>query len=126
MRKPVIYILILALAACFIYTLPAGGPQPATEGLLRLHVVASSDSRRPGAELQVKDRIVREIGGLVSEMKTKEEILEFCKEYAYMRIQPPGRRYKRIRRKSRSRILYFPTKSYGSLALPAGDYQPSG
>ena len=79
MRKPVIYILILALAACFIYTLPAGGPQPATDGLLRLHVIANSDSPEDQElKLRVKDRIVSEIGGLVSEMKTKEEILEFC------------------------------------------------
>src|SRR5690554_4283806 len=79
MRKPVIYILVLALATCIIYTLPSGGsPQPAFDGLLRLHVVANSDSPEDQElKLRVKDRIVSEIGGLVSEMKTKEEILEF-------------------------------------------------
>ncbi|MGI6697476.1 MAG: stage II sporulation protein R [Clostridia bacterium] len=129
MRKPVIYILVLALATCIIYTLPSGGsPQPATDGLLRLHVVANSDSPEDQElKLRVKDRIVSEIGGLVSEMKTKEEILEFL--HGNMRyIEDTAAREMRTANKEygvRAEVGYFtfPTKSYGSLALPAGEYQ---
>lgn len=129
MRKPVIYILVLALAACFIYTLPSGGgPQPAFDGLLRLHVVANSDSPEDQAlKLRVKDRIVSEIGGLVSKMETKEEILEFLRgsmryieDTAAREIEAANKEYG-----VRAEVGYFtfPTKSYGSLALPAGEYQ---
>lgn len=129
MRKPVIYILVLALATCIIYTLPSGGsPQPAFDGLLRLHVVANSDSPEDQElKLRVKDRIVSEIGGLVSEMKTKEEILEFLhgnmqyiEDTAAREIEAANKEYG-----VRAEVGYFtfPTKSYGSLALPAGEYQ---
>ena len=129
MRKPVIYILVLALATCIIYTLPSGGsPQPATDGLLRLHVIANSDSPEDQElKLRVKDRIVSEIGGLVSEMKTKEEILEFLhgnmqyiEDTAAREIEAANKEYG-----VRAEVGYFtfPTKSYGSLALPAGEYQ---
>jgi stage II sporulation protein R len=130
MRKPVIYILVLVLAACFVCELPAqsGGSQPVTNGLLRLHVVANSDSPEDQAlKLRVKDRIISEIGGLVSGMETKEEILEFL--HGNMRyIEDTAAREVEEAKKDygvRAEVGYFtfPTKSYGSLALPAGNYQ---
>lgn len=129
MRKPVIYILVLALATCIIYTLPSGGsPQPATDGLLRLHVIANSDSPEDQAlKLRVKDRIVSEIGGLVSEMKTKEEILEFLHGNMQYIEDTAAREIEYAKKEYgvRAEVGYFtfPTKSYGSLALPAGEYQ---
>lgn len=129
MRRLVTYMLVLALASCFIYALPAGGgPQPATDSLLRLHVIANSDSPEDQAlKLRVKDRIVSEIGGLVSGMETKEEILEFL--HGNMRyIEDTAAREIEAAEKEygvRAEVGYFtfPTKSYGSLALPAGEYQ---
>ena len=129
MRKPVIYILVLALATCIIYTLPSGGsPQPATDGLLRLHVIANSDSPEDQElKLRVKDRIVSEIGGLVSEMKTKEEILEFLQRNMRYIEDTAAREVKDANKeygvKAEVGYFTFPTKSYGSLALPAGEYQ---
>jgi stage II sporulation protein R len=129
MRKPVIYILVLALATCIIYTLPSGGsPQPATDGLLRLHVIANSDSPEDQElKLRVKDRIVSEIGGLVSEMKTKEEILEFLQRNMRYIEDTAAREVKDANKeygvKAEVGYFAFPTKSYGSLALPAGEYQ---
>ncbi|MGI6698611.1 MAG: stage II sporulation protein R, partial [Clostridia bacterium] len=123
------YILVLALATCIIYTLPSGGsPQPATDGLLRLHVVANSDSPEDQElKLRVKDRIVSEIGGLVSEMKTKEEILEFLQRNMRYIEDTAAREVKDANKeygvKAEVGYFTFPTKSYGSLALPAGEYQ---
>lgn len=130
MRKPVTYMLVLVLAACSIYALPArsGGPQPAVDGLLRLHVIANSDSPEDQAlKLRVKDRIISEIGGLVSKMETKEEILEFL--HGNMRyIEDTAAREIEDAKKEygvRAEVGYFifPTRAYGSLALPAGEYQ---
>ena len=131
MRKPFTYILLLALSVCLVvYALPAQsvGSQPATDGLLRLHVIANSDSPEDQAlKLRVKDRIIREIGGLISEMKTKEEVLEFLQgnmryieDTAAREIEDAKKEYG-----VRAEVGYFtfPTKSYGSLALPAGKYQ---
>lgn len=129
MRKSVAYILVLVLAVCLIYELPVRGKSPknGADGLLRLHVVANSDSPEDQAlKLKVKDRIVSEIGGLVSAMETKEEILEFLhgnmkyiEDLAAREVEGAKKEYGA---KAEVGYFTFPTKSYGSLALPAGEY----
>jgi stage II sporulation protein R len=129
MRKPVVYILILVLAVCLMYELPARGnsPKNAADGLLRLHVVANSDSPEDQAlKLKVKDRIASEIGGLVSGMETKEEMVEFLhgnmiyiEGIAEQELKEGSKEYGV---KAEIGYFTFPTKSYGSLALPAGEY----
>ena len=129
MRRIVIYILVLVLAACLMYELPVrgGGSQDATDGLLRLHVVANSDSPEDQAvKHKVKDRIVNEIGELVSAMETRKEILEFLdanieyiEEIASQEVMDGSKGYGA---KAEVGDFTFPTRSYGSLVLPAGSY----
>ncbi|MGI6703843.1 MAG: stage II sporulation protein R [Clostridia bacterium] len=129
MRKPMVYILILALAVCSVYAFAArgGDSMPVTDALLRFHIIANSDSPEDQAlKLKVRDRIVSEIGGVVSGMETKEEIIEFLRgnmEYietiAGQEVMNGNMEYG-----ARGEVgqFLFPTRSYGSLVLPAGSY----
>lgn len=129
MRKLIAYITVLVFAVCCFYMFPmsVGSRQSAADGLLRFHVIANSDSPRDQAlKLRVKDRIVNEIGGQLSGMENKEQMLEYLyenmgyiEEIARQEIQDGNEDYKV---KAEVGYFRFPTKSYGSLALPAGDY----
>jgi len=130
MRKISVYVLVLALAVCLMYTLPVCGGEdmPDTGRLLRFHVIANSDSPEDQAlKLRVKDRVVSEIGGVLSGMETKEEMIEFLHgnmEYiegiAGQEIKDGNMKYG-VRAEVGS--FPFPTKSYGNLVLPTGNYQ---
>jgi stage II sporulation protein R len=129
MRKTAVYILVLALIMLCTYgsTVPAAGMDPATDSLLRFHVIANSDSPADQAlKHKVKDRIVNEIGAQVAGMDGKEELLEFLtqnteyiEQIAMQEVQNSNKDYQ-----VKAEIGYFPfpVKSYGSLTLPAGSY----
>ncbi len=129
MRKLIVYMLVLTLTACCAYIFPVSGSsrQPGTDNLIRFHVVANSDSPEDQAlKLRVKDRIISEIGTQASCIEDTEQMLgylsanmEHIEGIARQEIQDGHREYE-----VRAEVgkFPFPTKSYGSLALPAGQY----
>lgn len=128
MRKTALYILLLALTVCFVYPLSVyDAPQAAADGLLRVHVVANSDSPEDQAlKLRIKDRIVSEIGNQVSGIDNKQNLLDYLdnnidriEKIAAQEVQKAQKKY---RAKAEVGNFRFPTKSYGSLTLPAGEY----
>ncbi len=99
-----------------------------TENLIRLHVVANSDSEEDQAlKYRVRDRVLREITPLVKNTRSGDqarrvinENLDSIAAAVQGVITEAGRPY------STKVILgrfLFPAKSYGTFVLPAGEYE---
>ncbi|MBA1334826.1 MAG: Stage II sporulation protein required for processing of pro-sigma-E (SpoIIR) [Firmicutes bacterium] len=97
------------------------------DNLLRLHVIANSDSPRDQAlKNDVRDRLVKEIGDRVAGMESKQEVLDFLRDnmelietVASDEVAAHNASYGV---KAETGRFEFPTKLYGNLALPAGKY----
>lgn len=126
-------IFVLSLFLGFIITLSVGIYSNAMQNgisnnLLRLHVIANSDSI-PDQELKLKvrDAVINAMEGKFPNSKniaeTKEiaaKNLEYIKGISKDIIQSNGYNYD-----VRTSICnsYFPTKYYGNISLPAGNYE---
>ena len=119
--------LLLAVAAAALLGARLGKEQDAlAEKVIRLHVVANSDSEADQAvKLKVRDAILQESGlrltGLDREqaLETLGEALPELGRIAADTLAEEGFRYPV--RVTLGRDL-FPTKSYDDFALPAGEY----
>jgi len=96
--------------------------------IIRLHVVANSDSAEDQQlKLQVRDKIIGRMNARfegikdISEVKSIiQESLEEIEGAARETIEDNGKPYGV---KAAFTTLDFPTKAYGNLTLPAGEYQ---
>lgn len=96
--------------------------------VLRLHVVANSDSETDQAlKLKVKETIVTYLRGVMSDASTVEEAREEVQkrlpeieEIAREKMQVEGYNYEADASLTE---CYFPVKEYGDLTFPAGDYE---
>lgn len=126
-KKLVTIILVLCVTLIGSYTLMAWG-QPLNKSVLRLHVIANSDSPTDQAlKLEVKDRIVTRMGEEFIDVKNAEEARSIAlnqkdeiKELAEAVVASRGYDY--------PVAVYigefdFPTKSYGNVVLPQGRYE---
>ncbi|HHV27107.1 MAG TPA: stage II sporulation protein R [Tissierellia bacterium] len=98
------------------------------DNIIRFHVIANSDSK-PDQELklEVRDRILEEVGGefdscknIDESRKIIEENLNKIKNIAEDQIKKEGKDYKVGVSLGNDN---FPTKTYGDLTLPAGEYE---
>ncbi len=97
------------------------------EDILRIHVLANSDSEEDQAlKLQVRDRILEESAGLFEHMEDKQETMEQAQEWlpdlqaaAEDEIKKQGYDYPVTVELTH---LYFSTRQYDSVTMPAGDY----
>lgn len=98
-----------------------------SETVLRLHVIANSDSAADQAlKLKVRDRILAESGEIFKETQSRKEAVSKAKEYSSVitaaardEILKNGCDYDvRIETGNFS----FPQKRYGQIFLPAGNY----
>lgn len=102
--------------------------QDIAEEILRLHVVANSDSEEDQAlKMEVKESIVTYLRGIMGDAKSVEEArLEIQKrlpeieDLAREKMKMEGYDYKA------DAVLgkcYFPVKEYGDMTFPAGEYE---
>lgn len=97
-------------------------------GLLRLHILANSDSEADQAlKLAVRDRIIAETSELFKNAenaddaaKIAEENAELIKNIATSEISEHGYNYPVSVSLENT---HFPTKEYGSITLPNGEYR---
>lgn len=97
------------------------------ENLIRFHVIANSDASFDQAlKLKVRDRVLKEMGekfktddiGMAKEIIV--ENTEYIEKIAMEEINRNGFNYPvKVALEEHS----FPTKNYGSITLPAGDYE---
>ncbi len=116
----------ISLAAFFRH--PGGEAQPVTDRLIRLHVVANSDSDEDqGIKYRVRDAVLeymnREIENSGDVKEAREAVknnLRRIEEAARKAVLESGKDYPV---KACFGTYLFPPKTYGELALPAGYYQ---
>ena len=98
-----------------------------SNGVFRLHVIANSDSDEDQAlKLKVRDALINYMNSISSNCSTKEEAINLALEHqddfkniAKQTILENGYNYDV---KININNFYFPTKNYGDISLPAGNY----
>lgn len=120
---PILLICTFVLAAGYVSNLQLG----IANNLIRLHIVAASDDISDQlAKLCVRDKILTEFSDILKSSGSREEsavkiqsILPKIEECANTELLKLGKTDKVFAKIEKSR---FPTKKYGSVTLPAGDY----
>lgn len=121
--------LLLGVAlAALLGTWLSGQQRELADKVIRLHVIANSDSREDQAlKLQVRDRILAEAGDLFSRGLSRDEaeaaIAARLGALAAAGAETVGEQgYAYPVAASLEHDVWFPTKEYADFALPAGEY----
>ena len=124
-------ILILSICVCLLFALlgvmPVHGEAEIYDGVLRLHVVANSDSEDDQAlKLLVRDRVVELTACLTGDCEDLEQTrgvvtdnLSLIADEAQRVIEENGYAYDVEVRLGKEE---YPRKSYASLCFPSGEY----
>ena len=124
-------ILILSICVCLLFltlsVMPVHGEAEIYDGVLRLHVLASSDSEEDQAlKLLVRDRVIeitkeltRDCEDLADTRAVLTENLSFIAEESVKVIEQNGYAYGTEVRICKEE---YPRKTYASLCFPAGEY----
>ncbi len=120
----ILFILFFIITAYSYATTISNG---LAENIFRLHILANSDSEEDQTlKLKVRDAILNYMETLTTDMSDKQAVITLAKEHtqdfkkiAEQTIQENGYSYS-----ANIEIgnFYFPTKYYGNISLPAGNY----
>lgn len=128
MEKKAFSVLLIAVSLTLILgLLPIHGEEKIYESVVRLHVLANSDSEEDQAlKLRVRDRILLLTEELLADCKDREEALgvmeesiELYRSLAACVIKENGYSYDVEVELGQE---YYPTRVYESSAFPAGEY----
>lgn len=127
MKKILTLIICICLIFVIVGLLPVHGEAEIYDSVIRLHVVASSDSEADQAlKLCVRDAILKENAVTVAEAQTVEQAraalenrLDKIKSIAEAEIERLGYSYDVTVRLCEEE---YPQKSYGALCFPSGKY----
>lgn len=123
-------ILVLLFTMFFIltaYSYASNISEGLSENIFRLHILANSDSEEDQAlKLKVRDAILEYMKTLTEDTSNKQAVIELSKNHtedfkkvAKKVIQENGYDYSV---NIEIGNFYFPTKYYGNISLPAGNY----
>ena len=98
-----------------------------SNGVFRLHVIANSDSiEDQNLKYLVRDNLINYMNSLTSKTSSKKEAIEIAKTHKdeFYRIALDTIRENGYNYDVKINIgnFYFPTKKYGDISLPAGNY----
>lgn len=104
------------------------GPAPTSDQLIRFHVLANSDSEQDQAlKRAVRDAILKDVSPRLADSQSLDESRQILKQVrpdmesiGRSVVMSWGKDYTVSTEYGHSS---FPTKSYGTLVLPAGDYE---
>ena len=128
MKKTAMLMLSILLSALLLAALPTSGEEKIYEDVIRLHVLAASDSEHDQAlKLSVRDAILSEWGELLAGAKSRAEAEQTLDPACLGEIRETAERTLREAGSSLSASVTlsleeYPTRDYGSFALPAGSY----
>lgn len=119
--------LALILAILFTFTGFTAECEKIPDQLLRLHILANSDTQADQTlKLQVRDCILKESAGMLNGVKNRAEAekvvakrLPQIQKTAQDEVYRRGYRYPV---KARMTNMYFNTREYGNVTIPAGMY----
>ena len=119
-------ILVIVMGVVLFYTYE-DEPQNQYTGIIRLHVIANSDSGEDQElKLKVRDEIIKEVGSLQDSDNIKESReylrthLKDMEETANRVIEENGKHYTA---KADLGVRWIPKKTYGDMYFPAGNYE---
>ncbi len=120
----ILFILFFAITA---YSYATNISEGLAENIFRLHILANSDSEEDQAlKLKVRDAILAYMETLTENMSDKQAVIalseqhmEDFKQIAEQVIEENGYHYSATIEIGN---FYFPTKYYGNISLPAGNY----
>ncbi|MBO5715391.1 MAG: stage II sporulation protein R [Clostridia bacterium] len=118
-------VLVLCLAICNI--LPIHGEEKIYESVVRLHVLANSDSEEDQAlKLKVRDAILSHVSPLVIDSKSREEAIEILQgeiekieKIAFETVKEQGYDYSVDVTLT---LEDYPTRNYEAMSFPSGQY----
>ncbi len=127
MKTVTLYFLTLLIALTVLLALPTHGEEQIYEDVIRLHVLANSDSEADQAlKLAVRDEILSLYGTALSNTGSKEEasdtvlaLIPEIEKTAEEKIRSLGYTYPVTVTLGTE---YYATRVYGDLTLPAGEY----
>ncbi len=126
-KKLLILTSALLLLVSLLTVLPVHGESEIYNNVLRLHVIANSDSEEDQAlKLSVRDKILSSTSALFENCKTKDEAratvlndIELIEQIATEHIRAQGYDYPVVIELGQEK---YPTKNYESCCFPAGEY----
>ena len=125
------FIIICSLFAMFFivtaYSYATNISNSLSENIFRLHILANSNSSEDQElKLKVRDKIIEYMETLTYDLSDKESVIKLAREnsdtlkkIAEQTIQENGYNYSV---NIEFGNFYFPTKYYGNISLPAGNY----
>lgn len=98
-----------------------------SENFFRLHIIANSDSDiDQNLKLKVRDKVLEYMKQITQNVSSKQEAIKICQDHledfssiAHNTIKEEGFNYN-VSLKIGN--FYFPTKHYGNISLPSGNY----
>ncbi len=126
-RRILIAFLVLSSLLLFIGLLPVHGEEEIYDNVVRLHVLANSDSREDQAlKLKVRDAILEETAPLLAGCQSREEACRVLEENREMIRQVALEVIRAAGRKDGVTVLLgeeeYPTRDYDSVCFPSGVY----
>lgn len=126
--RPIELALTLCMALLFAYAAWVSlSQQTLADGLLRLHVIANSDSvQDQQVKLLVRDRVLEVTEPLLAEADDQDEVRRILSEHlqqitdaAQQVLTDQGMPYQLS---AQMATEYYPTRAYDTFSLPAGQY----
>lgn len=116
------------LAFAFIAFAQVSGERDLSEGLIRFHVIANSDTvQDQQLKREVRDAVLSKLGSRFEKAETVEEarqlVLENLSEIEAVAQEEVKRNGKDYPVEAQLGNFSFPAKTYGSFSLPAGEYE---
>ena len=126
-QKIMILLCVFTLCAAICDVLPIHGEEKIYESVVRLHVLANSDSEEDQAlKLRVRDVILSHIAPLVIDSKSRDEAIEIIedemdeiKRIACETVREAGYEYTVDVTLT---LEEYPTRNYESMSFPSGQY----
>lgn len=125
--KRIISVLLIIILS-FLLTASVSPCSRPKQEFLRFHVIANSDSQKDQAlKLKVRDRLLEEFGPVLGQSCSLEEsrllLLGKIHEIEQVAQQEVDKHSTGYRVQAVFGHFDFPTKAYGNMVLPAGNYQ---
>lgn len=125
--KKIMLAAIIGLFACIAVTAIAGEQNDISKSVIRLHVIANSDSEQDQQlKLKVRDAILKGANDIFENINTKDDATIKVKDnmdkintLAQEEIKNQGYDYSVVCDLEKT---YFPTRQYENFTLPAGEY----
>ncbi|MEG1524923.1 MAG: stage II sporulation protein R [Clostridia bacterium] len=123
-RKHMLATAVLIVLTAALFCLPAGKtPSARAEDILRLHVIANSDSAEDQrVKLLVRDKLLQVLPAMNSAAETEAYLLSHGRDILMLvenTLRENGKNY-------RAQLMLgrypFPDRTYGNKSYPAGDY----